>query len=123
MKTLRRLTCVVMYVLLAGCASASYSVGKDFDESKIILIDKGKTTSQEILGLFGEPFSKSVMSANQEKWLYSYSSGVATARNYVVTNKVETTGNQKTLDLLIQDGVVLNFTYSVSDHLGHVSTD
>lgn len=71
-------------------------------------VTKGKTTAAELRQMFGEPFSKTVISETEEKWLYSHSSG--TVR--VVAMKAQTTGRQKTLDLLLKDGVVTNFAYT-----------
>jgi hypothetical protein len=45
-----------------------------------------------------------------------YSNGTAKAQSYIVTMKVETTGTQKTLDVLITDGVVSNFAYTEKDN-------
>ena len=61
---------------------------------------------------FGEPFTKTVLSETEEKWLYTYSSGTASAQSYVFTMKVESTGRQKTLDILLKNGVVTNFTFT-----------
>ncbi|WP_077286898.1 hypothetical protein [Cognaticolwellia aestuarii] len=98
--------------LLAGCATSSFKVGNDFSSENVSKIVKGKTTSNDMVLLFGEPFTKSVISAKDEKWVYMYSNGTAKAQSYIVTMKVETTGTQKTLDVLITDGVVSNFTYT-----------
>ena len=108
---------VLIFIILAsGCATSSYSVGTDFSSVNIDKIVKGKTTSQEMIQLFGEPFSKSVVSAEDEKWMYMYSKGTAKAQSYVITMKVETTGTQKMLDVLIKNGVVINFAYTEKDN-------
>lgn len=62
--------------------------------------------------MFGEPFSKTVLSETEEKWIYTYSSGTASAQSYVFTTKVESTGTQKTLDILLKNDVVTNFTFT-----------
>ncbi len=97
---------------LAGCATASYSVGKDFSSSDVQKIVKGETTSQELITLFGEPFTKTVISDEDEKWVYTYSRGVSEAQSYVITMKVKTTSESKTLDVLVRNGVVINFAYN-----------
>lgn len=96
--------------LLGGCATSTYSIGTDFPIEKASSIEKGKTTTDELLSTFGEPYSKSVLSESEEKWLYFFSAGSAKAQSYIVTMDVKTTGNQKTLDVLIKDGVVVNYT-------------
>ena len=61
---------------------------------------------------FGEPFTKTVISETEEKWIYTYGSGTATAQSYVLTTKVESKGNQKTLDVLLKNGIVTNFSFA-----------
>jgi len=73
-------------------------------------ITKGKTTTAELKSLLGEPYAKSA--ETDEKWVYTYTNGSAHAQSYVVTMKVTTTGTQKTLDVLIRNDVVINYTYS-----------
>ncbi len=112
MKTAISLLVSCAFLLLSACATSSYSVGKDFSSSNVSKIEKGKTTAADLIKLFGEPFSKTVISSTGEKWIYTYSAGTASAQSYLVTTKVETKGIQKTLDLLIENGVVTNFTFT-----------
>ena len=51
---------------LVGCATSTYSVGKPFPSENVSQIVKGKTTSQDLIRLFGEPFTKTVLSATDE---------------------------------------------------------
>lgn len=97
---------------LVGCATSSYSVGRDFQVENVNKIVKGKTTGNDLIQMFGEPFTKTVLSETEEKWLYTHSSGTASAQSYVFTMKVETTGRQKMLDILLKNGVVTNFTFT-----------
>ena len=62
--------------------------------------------------MFGEPYAKSAVSEADEKWICTYTNGSAHAQSYVVTMKVTTTGTQKTLDVLIRNDVVINYTFS-----------
>ncbi|ENI4486602.1 hypothetical protein ABXZ88_002447 [Vibrio fluvialis] len=41
-----------------------------------------------------------------------HSEGTAKAQSYIVTMDVKTTGTQKMLDVLITDGVVVNYTFT-----------
>jgi hypothetical protein len=96
-----------------GCASSSYSHGRDFDEKQVAKIEKGKTTATEVKTIFGEPFMKNVVSANEEKWMYVYMRGTAHAKGGFFTPVTATSeGTNKTLDILMKDGVVTNFAYS-----------
>lgn len=109
----RSLTIVSLVIFsLSGCATSSYSVGKNFSSENVSQIVKGKTTSQEMIALFGEPYSKTVISATNEKWIYIHSEGKAEAQSYIITMDVKTTGTQKTLDVLITNGVVVNYTFT-----------
>lgn len=99
---------LIIALLLGACATSNYSVGRDFPSDKVSQITKGKTTADEILSWFGQPFSKSTISATEEKWVYSYIEGQAKA----VVGSVTSTGTTKTLDVLIEDGVVVNYTFS-----------
>lgn len=57
-------------LLLAGCSA---SVGKKFDTSKVSLIQKGVTTQDEILNMFGKPNQKGIQEG-REVWGYSHTS-------------------------------------------------
>jgi outer membrane protein assembly factor BamE (lipoprotein component of BamABCDE complex) len=109
----RLITMVSLVVLsLSGCATSSYSVGKNFYSTNVSQIIKGKTTGEEIVTLFGEPYSKTVISSTDQKWIYMHSEGTTKAQSYIVTMDVKTTGKQKMLDILITDGVVANFAFT-----------
>jgi len=109
----RLITIVSLVILsLSGCATSTYSVGKNFSSENVSQIVKGKTTSEEMINLFGEPYTKSVISATDEKWIYMHSEGTAKAQSYIVTMDVKTTGTQKMLDVLITNDVVANFAYT-----------
>lgn len=99
-------------VALGGCATSHYTAGRDFPSASVASITKGKTTTAELKSLFGEPYAKSAVSETDEKWIYTYTNGSAHAQSYVVTMKVTTTGSQKTLDVLIRNDVVINYTFS-----------
>ena len=101
-----------MCVALGGCATSHYTAGRDFPSVSVASITKGKTTTAELKSLFGEPYAKSAVSETDEKWIYTYTNGSAHAQSYVVTMKVTTTGTQKTLDVLIRNDVVINYTFS-----------
>ena len=99
-------------LLLGACATSHYTAGRDFPSASVASITKGKTTTAELKALFGEPYMKSAVSETDEKWLYTYTSGSAHAQSYVVTMKVTNTGKQKTLDVLIRNDLVINYTFS-----------
>lgn len=103
---------IFLLAMICSCAKSSYTVGKDFPTVYVKEIERGSTTSSELLGMFGEPFSKTVISEHEEKWIYMYSSATSKAQSYVVTIHVETVSVRKVLDILLKDGVVVNFTFT-----------
>lgn len=102
---------VLAAILMAGCATARHSVGRDFSVETVKQIKKGETTSEELKSILGEPYSKSVTSETEEKWIYMYIYSVAHVRGVFVPS-VKTTGIQKNLDILIKDGTVVNYAYT-----------
>ncbi|MEW8509044.1 MAG: hypothetical protein AB2598_20350 [Candidatus Thiodiazotropha sp.] len=112
MKTIISLCVAYLFLIMTACATSNYSVGNDFPSNNVSKIEKGKTTTMELIRLFGDPFSKTVISSTSEKWIYTYSAGTATAQSYLVKTKVEAKGIQKTLDILIENGVVSNYTFT-----------
>ena len=101
-----------MCVALSGCATSHFTAGRDFPSASVTSITKGKTTTTELKSLFGEPYAKSAVTETDEKWVYTYTNGSAHAQSYIVTMNVTTTGTQKTLDVLIRNDVVINYTFS-----------
>ena len=112
MKSISIIAALLTIVILGGCATSNYSVGNPFPSENVQKIVKGKTTSSELISLFGQPFTKSVISESEVKWTYTYASGTAKAQSFVLTTKVETTGTQKTLDVLVKNDLVVNYSYT-----------
>lgn len=114
---------LITIATLSGCATSNYSIGTDFSVEKASEIIKGETTTSQLVALLGEPYSKHVLSKTQEKWMYFYSAGSAKAQSYIVTMDVKTSGTQKTLDVLIEDGVVVNYTLTQNNNPGTVTVN
>ncbi|AKJ41806.1 hypothetical protein [Pragia fontium] len=107
----RLLIIITCFTLITGCVyTSSYEVGKAFDEEKVSQIVKGKTTEAELLSMFGQPFAKSVISETDSKWVYSHSKGSASAQAF--TMKTESNMNMSTLDILVRDGIVVNYAFT-----------
>jgi hypothetical protein len=104
----------VIAVALVGCASKTINSGREFDVAKIGEIKKGVTTSDELIGLLGQPLTKSVQSADVVVWNYSWKEGTATTNQGSDGPVVTSQGDKKTLDVLIQNNVVENYTYKES---------
>ena len=112
MKTIECLFLVLVLAALAGCGtSTTKTTGHDFDTSKIHDIKKGVTTSNELVRLLGQPLSKSVESANGAVWEYSWKKTTTDTTTSSGDAVITTDSDQKTLAVLIKNGVVVNYTY------------
>jgi predicted small secreted protein len=109
-KTIECFFLLLVLAVLAGCGTTK-TTGRDFDASKIHDLKKGATTSDELIALLGQPLTKSVESANGAVWEYSWKK--ATSRTTTSSNGavIKTEGDLKTLQVLIKNGVVVNYTY------------
>lgn len=58
---------VVLFVLASACARIT--VGKDFDQTELGQIAKGKTSREEVVKILGEPAEKTT-EAGLERWIY-----------------------------------------------------
>ena len=99
---------------LAGCATQKLqsSSGRDFDETKVNQVKKGVTKADDVVALYGEPDRKEILSGTDVMWHYTYTSkAVATHSAMFSSTKTTVSGFQKKLDVLLQNDVVINFTY------------
>jgi outer membrane protein assembly factor BamE (lipoprotein component of BamABCDE complex) len=100
--------------ILGGCATATQqsSTGRDFDETKVNQIKKGVTKADDVVALYGEPDRKEIVSGTDVMWHYTYTSKVVKTHTAMYSpTKTTVSGFQKKLDLLLQNDVVINFTY------------
>jgi hypothetical protein len=113
------LVVLISILTLFGCTTqtTNYTLGRDFSAESVSKIQKGVTTTDELVALLGEPYSKSVISENEEKWLYMYLHSSATVRASL-TPDVTTSGIQKNLDVLIKDGKAVNYAYTEGQPAG-----
>jgi outer membrane protein assembly factor BamE (lipoprotein component of BamABCDE complex) len=111
MNKINYLLMCVMAVALVGCASKTITSGREFDVAKIGDIQKGVTTSDQLAQLLGQPFSKAAQSADEVVWNYMWRKGTATTTHGSDGPVVTSQGEKKTLDVLIRNGVVENFSY------------
>ncbi len=103
------LLCLVML----GCTYTNqYESGSQIAVENVNRIVKGKTTEAELIGMFGQPFSKAVISATEVKWIYTQNAVSASAQAF--TMKTTSSAEMTTLDILLKDGVVVNYAYTKS---------
>ncbi len=96
---------------LVGCATRTATIGSEFDSSKISSIKKGATTGDELVELLGQPFSKSVHSKDGVIWVYSWVKATSRIRPGWISPNVSTEGHKKKLEVLIENGVVVNYVF------------
>ncbi|MFP1960344.1 hypothetical protein [Lonsdalea quercina] len=95
---MKKLLLIACMSLLIGCAY----VGKNFDESQLAGVEKGKTTKQDLITSFGEPTTMTVDSEGNELLMWSYSMGSAFG------------ANAKVLMIKTKNGKVESYTVSKS---------
>ncbi len=106
------LTIALIPLLLGGCATATYMTGGEFSSSVVPRIQKGVTTTSQILHWLGEPYHKEPVSATETMWLYTWAR--PTANPNVVPfghRNIGTSGYKKTLWLFIRNDIVVSYTY------------
>ncbi|WP_061799244.1 hypothetical protein [Serratia ficaria] len=102
---------LLMASVLSGCVYRSTAeAGKDFDQTKISNIQKGKTTETDLLYSLGEPVKKEVISADETKWIYEKITSTAAIRVFSTKPKVDT--KRKALEVLMKNGVVTNYAFT-----------
>lgn len=100
-----------MFATLLALSACTYTsnmnVGTNFSSEQAAKIVKGKTTEADLVNLLGQPQMKTVINETDIKWIYSYTEGSASAQAF--TMKTTSDFTTHTLDILIRNGVVLNF--------------
>ena len=112
---MKKLLSIALFsVILSGCVySSNYESGTRIDETKVQEIVKGKTSEQQIVQWFGEPQFKTVLNDKDTKYVYTHTESSASAQAFTMTTTMSS--KQTTLDILVRDGVVLNFALQKSD--------
>lgn len=118
-------------MLISGCAGMT--VGKPIDRASVSQIQKGKTTKQEAIAIFGEPTSASTDQNGNERIGYTYmrTKGKTSPAIYIPIIGIfiwllgggRTKGESKTqsLNLLIKNDVVIDFSYGESANSADMS--
>ena len=112
MNKIKYIVLSVVFATLVGCASRTITSGHEFDVAKIGEIKKGVTTSDELEGLLGKPLTKTVQSAEEVTWNYSWKKGTTTTIQGPDGPVVTSQGDRKTLEVMLRNGVVENYSYN-----------
>ena len=111
---------IFLALMLGGCSTNSVgTTGGYFSTDNVDSIVKGETTAEEIVKLFGQPFQKSLISANEERWNYYHHR--ITVNGSIFTG-MNTGGQRKSLDVLLIDGIVVNYAFTDSDTGYNINT-
>ena len=112
----------IVITSLVGCTyQSNVNYGKQFTTEQVNQIVKNVTTTSELLEIFGEPAVKSVLSETEEKWVYTYTGGKATAQAF--TMKTTSDISTHMLDLLIKNNIVINFAETNNAHNMNMSVE
>lgn len=110
---------VVTALFLAGCASSGNVVLKD-ETSKTVAqkIKKGKSTKDDVRGVYGDPYTTSFTDSGNEIWKYEFVKAHMTASSFIPVVsmfKSGSEGNKKELVVMFDSrGIVKNFSMSTS---------
>jgi hypothetical protein len=96
---------------LVGCQTRTITNGREFDGSKIAKIDKGITTTDELIALLGKPNKQWVWSDDGVMWEYSWSKEAVKTEFNWAGQELITDGYKRTLQVLIKYDRVVNYTY------------
>lgn len=102
------LVIIPLIALSSACTyTSNVNTGTSFTTEQVSKIVKGSTTEARLVELLGQPQVKTVLNEKDVKWVYSYTEGSASAQAF--TMKTTSNFTTHTLDILVRDGVVLNF--------------
>ena len=116
MKLLTLSVAAFMILAVVGCAlsfgSSTNNDGFDFPSENVKKIVIGKTTSNELIHMFGGPLAKYDVAENEEQWTYSYSTGNKYEVRGFLTDTAQSTRRRKTLSIQLKNGTVTSFSYT-----------
>ena len=99
---------LMISIFVIGCAQTSHSVmGTAIDPANVQAIEKNVTTADQITQKFGAPMNKA-MTDGGEIWTYMYMDTQGTTG----LTSTQVSGKQQKLDVMIKDGIVVNYTYN-----------
>ena len=108
---------ILIAVVFTGCVTSTYTMGNNFTKNDITKIIKGKTGTSELIEVFGEPSMKIAISENEENWHYNHTTSTANSSGFIFI-KVKSKVISKTLNVLIKDNIVVNYTITNVENNG-----
>ena len=101
---------LILLAFVPACATATHSVGRDFDLTHIERVTEGETTSTNLIAWFGEPFSRTITGKGTQVWLYQYTVSNATVGAFAFHSEVRSNVKTKSATFTLVDGIVETFT-------------
>ncbi len=103
---------LLLPLLSGGCASA----GRNFDDSQVSKIQKGVTTEQDLITMFGQPEQRSMNSEGQTVLTWMYTHGHVNGKSFIPFAGAfmgGTNSESKSLTVTLKDDKVV--TYAVNN--------
>lgn len=116
MKHSIKITCATIVLLvLGGCATVgNEQMRNQSQESIAISVQKGKTTQNEIVNIYGNPNKTTLTDGGNEVWTYEYERAVPQPQNFIPFIRfISSAYNSTKMTLVImfdKSGVVSNYT-------------
>lgn len=102
---------VIVLTLVAGCASQRHTSGRPISDQKVSQIQKGKTTIDDVIGLFGAPTQQSEMAGNiLYTYRYTESKGKTMFMPYVTSGDSSEESDELTITFDKNTGTVKAFS-------------
>lgn len=111
----------LILIFLSGCATTH---GTKINTTNIPKIEKGKTTKQEVLMLFGEPLSKQLNANGTETWTYEFTKGAKDPLQLILSTMTVglvsiATYEIQTLNIIFNvESICIDFDYSTKKEYG-----
>lgn len=100
---MKQLCILVISLVLVGCATSE--IGRPINDVAVSEIEKGATTKDSILIMFGQPYMNMTDSEGKETWSYMHGTG-----NYSVFSPASASGQSSTLTVIFdENGIVESY--------------
>lgn len=112
MKNNRKFFPILLFplIILTACAQKSFvEQGSVLSTEKVSKIVEGSTTQSQVLEIFGEPTTKTVINDNETQWTYKYTQKSST--RYTLIGETQYNIIEGKLDIIVSKGIVTWYNY------------
>lgn len=112
MKNIKKFLLILCSILaLSACTQKNLvEQGTPLNNAKVSKIVEGSSTEAQILSLFGEPTTKTVINSNETQWTYQYTKKSSTS--HMLIGETQYNIIEGKLDIIMSKGVVTWFNYN-----------